>query len=398
MSLTSGRTPLAHPFLAVLTCLVQWTVAGQHVAGEVGVRGIIAGPPAGELTLADIRDGLKSRAQQLSSVDVVMQFSIIDIAANGTRTTWDPKLSEYRVRRSGDKLRVRQRSVAPAKGLPYDHEFAWNGRRFVDLVKWDSPNGKPRVTPGGSISAEPNKGVCDYLYFLTPLEESIFDVPLPLGEVMAHGNWELVGIEEVLGRSAWHVRGAHIGNRPDLAITRIDLWIDPSRGFVPLRIDTSIPLNDQTLLSRLEVTEATQVGSCWVIRSAVSHVHSAPSKPIIEQICRYTLDYQNVGNPIPDTAFDIEFPPGTTVWDDVGKFSFTAGVGEIVKRPDGLLGMVPKSEGATNRAVDEIMPPATVDHNPISHWMLATVAGLAVTITGAVSIFWILWHRRRKMQ
>jgi hypothetical protein len=103
-------------------------------------------------------------------------------------------------------------------------------------------------------------------------------------------------------------------NEKDQALITTEVWVDPDREFVPLRILTR---RNQVLTRQFDVTFNAHptVGyalAAWQFKSMKSN--GKPSA--IEDV---TVQVFDADTPIPDAQFRIQFPPGATVSIDDGR-------------------------------------------------------------------------------
>ena len=289
----------------------------------------------------------------------------------------------WEVKRAGGKIRV----LRPfANGTSY--EFAWNGNRFTALKS--DPKAREDDRYGGMILAEPASGATKALYFGTAIEQDVFDFDEPLSELLGKGKWRVVG-EEQVGDSRC-IRLSGDGFNPATKFV-VSAWVDPFRDFAPLKFVVEIHLHGKTIVSTMDDVKLDDSAGLWTISSATMRVFNPIVNESRTHLSEVTITNPVVGAEFPDDTFEIRFPVGASIWDDVAKVGRVVGKGRMAMGPDGLARFIP--EGASAAEVQALLtkppdpPPAAATGSRVRRALLATALLIGVAAVVIVVTRWL---------
>ncbi len=288
------------------------------------------------LSLEDFLDGISIRAELLKSVHVTFQFEVYaDHNVNQEQLFQGLPLVRYRevdMKRLGEKMRVEAKMYnLQSNQIDRVELFAWDSRKATGYAMWpQDPNN------GLSGSVKPAKsGPFTTSYWLTPLEQEVFDIRRPLSEILDEAQWTLSGPEKIGQYSAYKLEGT--GFWEDKA--KLQVWIDPTQDFAPVQLIFTIEFEDRVnIVEKMSDVRLEQKDGVWVIAEAVHTFENPRQKdPHMRRFAtRFSIKDYRVGIQFPDDTFQIKFPKGTWVYDEIIKTGYIAGEGFWVTDKDGL--------------------------------------------------------------
>jgi len=318
------------PVLGWLCALCISFTAGVITAAEDKSSG---------LSVEDVFDGIRMRSEALKSVQVVFRYEVYadHSVTEQVPSFWGLPLMrsrEFDVRRLGEKMLV-TRKIHNIKGYHVDVQsvetFAWDGKKTTGFQQ---PVGDPSSKLSGSV--KPGRAwAFETVYWLTPLEQEVFDLRKPLCKVLDETQWLLSGPEKIGEYSAYKLES--MGLWKDNA--KLQTWIDPTRDFAPVQTSLTLKFEDgrgdmseKMCDVRLEKKEGV-----WVITSASLMFENArevdPKKR--KFATRFSVTDYHVGVKLSDDMFQVEFPKGTRVYDEILKVGYIAGEGVWLADKDG---------------------------------------------------------------
>lgn len=102
-------------------------------------------------------------------------------------------------------------------------------------------------------------------------------------------------------------------NSPEGSIFK--LWIDPAKGFIPIRRDTYHGGTGK-LLRRVECNQFEKINGVWIPRKF------SWNSPYLGWSEQYTVEQVHVNTPIDEKLFDFAFPKGTIVRDEIAGLKY----------------------------------------------------------------------------
>jgi len=286
-------------------------------------------------TLEDIMAGIKHRAELLNSMSVNMHMVSYDVrdplhtdqayAVTETKDCWYK--SRYHVETKGGKIRGERESLDfDTEEVTKTSRFAWDGRRQTN---WSEMPQHPELGKRGAIFGY-QAGQFDGLFYLTVMEERVFECEKPLAELVNLGQWRLTGRETIGAYHAWCIESLDVVDN----VAQIKAWIDPERDFAPVQLLLRIPLSrGREAIHKMTDVTLERANGVWVISSAKLLLHN-PAVGDSWAVVTYTMEDVQVGLDIPDDRFVIDFPPGTSVYDDISKIGYTVGPDGRPRRAD----------------------------------------------------------------
>ena len=208
-----------------------------------------------------------------------------------SRCTWMKK---------GDKEYMKRvQSTATGKALRIS-EAAWDGKKGTT---W---RGKDDSAPGtGTISDRIPPMLSGAL---TPKRLGFQIEPYPIAKAIALGSWEIVDdITEADGSRVAVIRGGPPGGTG----SPYKVWLNVSKGFMPVKIEFYRGKEDDNLWVTYDTTALKQVGEdSWVPTSGVLR------SPLGTSI-KLTVESIAINQDMPDSKFYLQWKPGAEVWDRI---------------------------------------------------------------------------------
>lgn len=234
-----------------------------------------------------------------------------------------------------------------------DAHIAFNGDKlFLFFDSWDSGRLSGRIT-----SMEPRQFRFFNLNALRGYELS--NNRTSLSETLANAQTLELLEDETSGLIAIRAIGVDLDLEGE-AETAYDgiVWLDPQRGFSPVKIETYLGLEGarfQALLRRVDNIQLSQINGVWVPVSGDSQtysysfipkpgfddndIHQADSLEALLEVASISnepnqelqhldiaLDSISINQPIADEKFEVVFPEGTIIFDEFLGIGYTAGV------------------------------------------------------------------------
>jgi len=278
-----------------------------------------------DLTLDDVILGVTARTQTLSALTMKMSCSgyWLKEASDGTLSTTPipPFLKKsYDFQVKGQKIRMDRTSWDSGGDAPrVIGHYAWDGERC--RAYGEDPSVRETVG-GGLIRPEPSPSF--YVgYQMVILEKHVFEIKAPLGSIVNEKTWTLRSPEKIGDAMSVLVEGP-VPGYPD---GQLKVWLDPARGFAPLRMRMRLPLpNGDDITEDLTDIELMQCDGVWLIKHARLLVRN-PDVPDRElpgdvYVYEFTVRSAKVAPDLPDDVFTLAFPPGSNVLDAVSNVAF----------------------------------------------------------------------------
>ncbi|UCG50124.1 MAG: hypothetical protein JSU94_10110 [Phycisphaerales bacterium] len=288
------------------------------------------------LSVEDVLAGIRMRDELLNSTHVVFKYQVY---ANHSVDPRRPSFSNLPLVRSRDvdikrlwrKMRVEERIHGFEGAGTYLHHldiFAWDGKKTTGYV---SPPWNPDMKPTGSV--KPRMGG-QFLasYWLTPLEQAVLDIRAPLVEILDKAQWRLSGPETIGEYTTYRIDSIGLGN------FILKVWLDPTRDFAPIQIDLTLTFEDGiNIVERMTDVRLEQKDGVWVVADAVLRFHGPRHKNprAREFYTRFSVTDYEVGVELSDDIFQIEFPEGVRVYDEILKTGYVVGEGVYVADENG---------------------------------------------------------------
>lgn len=370
------------------------------------------------LSFDDIRTGLQHRAQKLAGARIHFQHS--GSSSSGPASEPAPNtdrqmgfIRSYELLRRDNKLRFSRKAIDPADqtSVTRIEEGAWNGSKRRGYG-YDPAQTDDTSTYSGTVSSKPGTAIHGG-YWMTALEQQVFDLRVPLIELIDdpqwNTRWRIADRPRIDGAQTYLIESEGIlGGKG-----RVRAWIDPARDFAPRRIEVILKTDKHgDITERMEHVKLDQRNGVWVIVDAKLTIHNPAIKADTKYgFYRFTASKYEPDPDITDDELQLEFPKGTSVWDDVIQTAYVAGEGVFVAgedgtveylasdRPDHLKPLAHPS-AATNKTTDptpilsQSHPPSSErdDPNPnpsIPNWIWYTCA-IGIGLIGV----WV--YRRHK--
>jgi hypothetical protein len=301
--------------------------------------------PESPFTLTEIRDGIRSRVEQLQGLHVKLsRMSYVIKPAGPPELCWQ---EENEVDRHAEKTRLLKKVLVPSTGATrWTRIDAWNGRR---LTQMGTQIANPAEWNGG-VQGSVSNTVWDF--WLTALEGQFFDDPRPLVELLDVLDWKVIGEQKISGERAWGIQATVFFPDKEEGPT-YQVWISPAKSFAVIEAKQSHKLRGgRERYLQLKDVELQNVEGIWVITSCCIE-NSSPANGLTRCFYKFT-DYQVRLNP-PDSLFEVTFPPGTLVWDDIKKIGYVVDRGIYTIDAQGVNHFVPTSDTAAALASAEAM-------------------------------------------
>ena len=287
------------------------------------------------ISIEEVLKGIRMRNELLKNVHVDFRWELY------ARSTSEPvdvtrslgeyplyKIKDLAVDRMGRKMRIKRDTVNinDAQIDKVEH-FTWNEKKmmgYTELLREPSSKIMGTVRPEKSSPFELG-------YWLTPLEQEVFDMRQPLSEIVNKGEWQLSGPELIGLYSAYKLTGK--GLWQDKA--KLEVWIDPTRDFAPVQIMLHITVQDRgTIIEKMSDISLKQVNGIWIISDAIFSVDNAVLKG--GSASRFSVKNYQIGVDLKDDIFEIKFPEGAWVFDQIVQMGYIVGKGVWVTDANGL--------------------------------------------------------------
>ncbi len=257
---------------------------------------------AGEdLTMKFISEGVSYHQGLIG--DISAEFTC-DIAMLGEDYKGPEDMRRLKARytwmKKGDKEYLKKvTSTTAGKALPIS-EAAWDGKKGTT---WQ---GKDDSVPGmGVVSARIPPMLSGAL---TPKRLGFQIEPYPIAKAIALGSWEIVDdITEADGSRVAVIRGGPPGSTG----SPYKVWLNVSKGFMPVKIEVYRGKEDDNLWVTYDTTALKQVGEeSWVPTSGVL-------RSPLGTTTKLTVEKIAINQDIPDSKFSLQWKPGTEVLDQI---------------------------------------------------------------------------------
>jgi len=303
---------------------------------STGLFSNASGSDFASLSVEDVLDGIRIRAELLKSVHVTFQFEVYaDHNVDQDQLFQGLPLVRYRevdMKRLGEKMRVEAKMYnLQDKQIDRVELFAWDSKKATGYARW--PQDLDAKLSGSVKSAK--RGPFKTSYWLTPLEQEVFDIRRPLSEILDEAQWTLSNPEEIGHYSAYRLEGTGLWD--DKA--NLQVWIDPTKDFAPVQLILTIKFEDGVnIVEKMSDVRLEQKDGVWVIADAVHTFENPRQKDPNKRkfATKFSIKDYHVGIQFPDETFQIKFPKGTWVYDEIIKIGYIAGEGLWVTEKDGL--------------------------------------------------------------
>ncbi len=304
-------------------------------------------PPV--VTRDDLISGIRNRKDMLHSATVRCNQEIFKLDDHSTKEDI-PKRNllvlgrKYELQRQGEKMRVKRETYyTDDQRISSVDVYAWNGKRKVGYTQF--LDRKQRT--GGTVKGE--KGDSG-LYWFTPLELEVFDIPKPLWDLVDELQWSVTGPEQVGEYQAYRLESSGSSDDP----RKVRIWVDPTRDFAPVRVSLTLRYEGIKEISE-EMTDVKliQQNGIWIVGRATMSIDNPNNPKNGRTIHHFSVQDCKIGLELPDKTFDVEFPHGTWVWDDILKTGYIAGEGVFVKNDDGKMDLLTTNEEKTDSPANE---------------------------------------------
>jgi hypothetical protein len=319
------------------------------------------------LSLDDVLDGIRARAARMQRAQCRV-VSDLYLSADVSPSDWIHRTTNtYQVVRDGSKVGFsvdtnyffRADGPLPARRVMHN---AWNGTIFTGYE--EHPEHPDIKLQGSRVARLPPMFRSDYVW--ATWEQYALEFSDSLSALTTSMQWTAEGMEMIDGRPVWKI---HSAAGPATNRKVIEVWLDAVRDFAPVRMRCYAPAMGRDKLSA-EMTNVRleEHAGVWLISAATILVHNslADTKYPLNRYEIKITDWK-VGMPIPADAFEIKFPKGCVVWDDIAKNTYSAGEWVLNREPDGRYTKVPlagDSIGATNGEFAATSQPALPSSEP----------------------------------
>ena len=156
---------------------------------------------------------------------------------------------------------------------------------------------------------------------------------MALSEAVQNEEWELIGKKTVGAYAAWGLRTkAPFGKLKE----SVEVWLAPDRDFAPVEVTETISFpRGKPIRARLADVELVQRDGRWVMGRAKVLTYN-PDYREDEFVTAFQLREYKAAIPA-NVVFEVKFPVGTVVFEEVKRLGFVAGKHAEVKGADGLL-------------------------------------------------------------
>lgn len=291
-----------------------------------------------ELTFDDLKAGIEMRQNLLNRVQTDFTYSstYLDGPINKTENSvsqYAPfSIKKYSVLRADDKIRVCQSiydvyDTGVSELYKIEH-FAWNGEKFTGYAE---PQDDTNSRVSGSVSNERNY-ILNAGFWRTPLEQQIFDLDCTLSEVLTQAEWELSGPEQIGDSKVWCLKSIGL----EEGYSTLKVWIDPERDFAPVQMEFRMKIDGQKeIIEKMTNVKLEQEDGLWVIKDATVLLENPFLKKHKYGAMRFSTENYQLGVDVQDSDFEIVFPEGTWVYDEIIEMGYIVGEGTWITHPDG---------------------------------------------------------------
>ncbi len=329
------------------------------VAAGASVAGATDDPqnPSAERILS----GIRARPELLGGVSLKMRGKTVFVSSldeSQFPLNEVPLIDQdYALDYQRGKIRFERTSFEPAKRVAYNVDrSAWNGEiaaGYGEQTGQTHLTGSIKSRQGGSFTAG---------YFLTAVEQRVFDLEAPLAKLIDTGKWTLSGPEKIGPYTAWKLASVDVVRN----LAHVTAWIDPAHGFAPVQLELEIPIaGAETIRERMSDVELKEVDGVWVVSAASLMIYN-PNVNKQPALHRYTVSEIAVHREFPDDHFVLKFPTGAEVWDSTIGAGFVVGPkGERTK----MLFLNRDKSGTFDDGVDAAvrgLPDTPFDANPVT--------------------------------
>ena len=116
------------------------------------------------------------------------------------------------------------------------------------------------------------------------------------------------------------------------------VWFDPTRDFAPIQIKLTLKFEDGiNIVERMSDVRLEQRDGIWIVADAVLTFENPRLKDPRKRrfATRFSVRDYHVGIELSDDIFQVEFPIGTRVYDEILKTGYIVGEGIYVTNEDG---------------------------------------------------------------
>jgi hypothetical protein len=215
--------------------------------------------------------------------------------------------------------------------------FAWDGEKTTGYV---SAPWNPNFRGTGTVKSKMG-GQFKATYWLTPLEQEVFDLRSPLTEILDKARWNLSGPEKIGQHASYCLESVGLWE-DDI---KLQVWIDPSRDFAPIQIKLTLTFEDgNNIVERMSDVRLEQRDGIWIVADAVLTFENPRKKDPRKRkfATRFSVRDYHVGIELSDDIFQVEFPKGTRVYDEILKTGYIVGEGVFVTNEDGSVDFIRK--------------------------------------------------------
>lgn len=286
-----------------------------------------------ELSIEDIQAGIKLRQKKLNSVHVKFRYEVFNDTAEGNTPTFLGmhlvRAKEYDLKRLDEKKKVVERRESVITGeINRIERYAWDGKKSTGYA--EIPN-KPELRRSGTVLSEEGH-IFETVYWQTPLEQETFDLRCSLAETFDKSSWTLVKTEMIDGYDTYLIES----NGIRFANSKLQAWIAPAKDFAPVRMILTIKLkDDKGFIEEMRDVHLEKKDDIWVITDATLVFE--------DQIrgrkfaTRFIAKEYDVGVDLTSENFNIDFPHGTLVYDDILEVGYIVGEGKFVCGSKGVI-------------------------------------------------------------
>lgn len=307
---------------------------------SVGKGGDGLGNRSSPLTLGDVMTGIKARTELLESVHITFDYRYFSNRnASKLNDTGGSLMGMPLQFHHGFELYRHSRKMLVKKAeyigdqIGFVDTFAWDGRKHLGFRTYP---GDPKAKTSGSIKSEKSSSFKTGNW-LTPFEQEVFDLKKTLPDLLDQGQWVLSGPESIGQYSVYRVECKDVFAD---GVCQITAWVDPTKDFAPVQLLQTFKIRDRKpIINKMVDVCLEQRDGVWVITDAVLVLENQNVENTVDgptYASRVSVKDYLVDVKLPEDFFELEFPKGTRVYDEIIKTGYIVGEGIWISDDEGM--------------------------------------------------------------